>query len=278
MASEDRFDITRLANGSNAREARQRSNSTWPYEEESRPSRESIIRNYNESAAARARSTRQHSQEAMQDFQRREELTLERQRQKSEYESNNPDMKVMSQVPQSAHMSQEQAKMHARELRARRWETGPITTQERRDRTLVSRENIEAERARRDVFSRNPSRTSNREVIDGRGSIDSRAFNERNELVGYSIDQRDRPDPLVEAPSEQGGRWNSQAGQDFSPTATRGTGFSRRQNDLNKLSDSISGRSNYRPKGPIASLPLSAKFLIVLIIILLGILIYLLFF
>ena len=312
MASKDRYDITQHANGPNsggekpsgggAWEALLRANreqsrpqgargsqsrpldvrqpaSRLSRQNGERPSRESIIRNYNANAAARAMDTKRHSQMAMQSFQEREERTLERQRHRSEYESLAHEGKVVSQVPPQQHMSQEQAKARARELRAQRWERGTMTTQQSLDHKDMVKENIEAERARRDVFSsRNAGRTQNRDVIDGRGSIDSRAFNERNELVGYSIDQRDRPDPLVEVPEEQVGRWNSQAGQGFAPGASEGRGFSRRIADLNNLSDSISGRADYRSAGILSSMPTSAKLLILLIIILLGVLVYLLFF
>lgn len=312
MASKDRYDITQHANGPNAGGESQSTEGAWeallranreqsrsqgargsrsrslgdrqmaspsPAQDAPRPSRDSIIRNYNANAAARARDTKRHSQAAMQNFQEREERTLERQRQRSEYESMVHEGGIVSNIPPQQHMSQEQAKMRARELRAQRWDRGTMTTQQSLDHKDMVKENIEAERARRDVFSsRNAGRTSNRDVIDGRGSIDSRAFNERNELVGYSIDQRDRPDPLVEVPEEQVGRWNSQAGQGFAPSASRGSSFSRRISDLNNLSDSISGRADYRSTGIFSSIPTSAKLLILLIIILLGVLVYLLFF
>lgn len=281
MASGDKYDITQLANGSNAVGPRDVPKTpAWPPAQDGpRQSRENIIRNYNAKDAMRARNTRLYSQEAMQDFHKREERTLERQRHRNEYANRVQESSMLSQAPTHKFRSQEQAIAHARELRAMNRQRNTMTAQESHDRTLVSKENFEAERARRDVFSsRNAARTSNREVIDGRGSIDSRAFNERNELVGYTIDQQDRPDPLVETPADQTGRWKSQAGQGFAPSASQGRGFSKRRNELNKLSDTISGRSDYQSRGPLSSLPTSAKFLILLIVILLGILIYLLFF
>ena len=67
----------------------------------------------------------------------------------------------------------------------------PLSSQESYDRTRSSMENYERARASRDALSETRrTRTPNREVIDGRGSIDSRAFNETHELVGYSIDDR----------------------------------------------------------------------------------------
>lgn len=285
MASGDKYDITQLANGpdanvDNARTPREGPKSKpWPPASDMpRQSRENIIRNYNAKDAMRARNTRLYSQEAMQDFSKREERTRERQRQRNEYASRVLESNVVSQPTPQSHMSQEQAIAHARELRAMNRQRSTMSTQESLDRTNASKENFEAERAIRDVFSsHNAGRTSNREVIDGRGSIDSRAFNERNELIGYSIDQQDKPDPLVETPAEHGTRWRSQAGQGFSANGGN-RGLTRRQSDLNRLSDTISGRSDYQSRGPFSSLPTSAKLLILLIIILLGVLIYLLFF
>lgn len=158
----------------------------------------------------------------------------------------------------------------------------PLSTQESRDLAQMSRETYEAARARRDArFPHGAGRTSNRELIDGRGSIDSRAFNENNELVGYSIDKRDKPEPLVDA-VEAGSRWSSRGGQGFASgeprrAAPRGGRASRRQ-DLDSLSDTISGRAQYGGSKPSPALPKSAVFLIVLIVILLVVLAVILFF
>ncbi len=288
MGSNDQFDITRHANGSNAM------NPQTPNNAESRssrslrssrygeppPSRENIIRDYNAQDAMRARNTRQYSQEALQDFQMREARALERQRQRAEYSNSEKEPYTSTRNAPQSHMTQEQAIQRARELRRKNRDSISMTAQESHDRTIVSQENFEMERARRDVFSnRNSARFSNREVIDGRGSIDSRALNERNELVGYSIDLDDRPDPAIESVANQRSSWSSRADRgSASGGGGRRRSSGRRQNDLNGISDSISGRADYQQQGFLASFPLSAKLLIVLIIILLCVLIYLLFF
>lgn len=209
-------------------------------QERPRRSRESLVRAYDAQGAARARNARLQSQEAIREFQARE------------------------------------ARMRARNAQGRQ----PMTAQESHDRTQMSREAYERARARRDVNSQvRQSRTSNRELIDGRGSIDSRAFNEKNELVGYSIDNRDKPEPLIDASSTKG-KWHSRAGQGANAVTSdqpMRRGFARRE-DLGSLSDTISGRSEYSSNTGIASIPLIVKVLVVLIVVLLIVLVKILFF
>lgn len=132
----------------------------------------------------------------------------------------------------------------------------------------MSREAYERARASRDVRSATrPLRGGDREVIDGRGSIDSRAFNERNVLVGYTVDSRDQHEPAIDHP-EGRSRWRSQPGH--------GTMAASRKTDLRSLSDTISGRSDYQGQHGREPLPLSIKLLGGLIVVLLVILVVLL--
>lgn len=161
--------------------------------------------------------------------------------------------------------------------RANRQPRHPLTTQESYDRTQTSREAYERARARRDVRqTQSGSRDGNREVIDGRGSIDSRAFNENNELVGYTINRDDRHNPALDS-IESGNKWSSRAGQGFvdNPYATK-RGSRPRDVDFNNLSDTISGRADYQTGRSRKAIPLSIKLLAVLIVILLVVLIVLL--
>lgn len=151
----------------------------------------------------------------------------------------------------------------------------PLSTQESRDLTQMSREAHEEARAQRNArIQQSAGRTTNRELIDGRGSIDSRAFNEHNELVGYSIDKKDKPEPLVDA-IDAGTRWSSRGRQGFAvgegrPDAAHARRPARRQ-DLGSLSNTISGRAQYGNKAA-PGLPKAAIFLAVLIVILLVVL------
>lgn len=244
-----------------------------------RPSRDTLVRMYNAQDATRARNTRMYSQEAMQDFQQREARAAQRRQQREEFaarsreEQRSAARSGRAGAGANTHMTQAQAQQRARDIRAMNRVRQPLTTQESHDQTQMSREAYEQERARRDVLSASrQNRTSNREVIDGRGSIDSRAFNEKNELVGYSIDEHDRPDPAVDS-TDSPSRWRSHAGQGFA----LGEGRGRRNPDLGSLSDAISGRSDYRSGKPgFADIPLSIKLLSLLIVVLLVVLVVLL--
>lgn len=249
------------------------------HSEQQRPSRDSLVRRYNAEDATRARNTRMYSQEAMQSFQQREAIAKERQTQREAFAARSREEQRRAArtggrgAAPDKPMTQAEAQQRARDIRAMNRVRKPLTSQESHDQTQMSREAYEHERARRDVLASGRShRTSNREVIDGRGSIDSRAFNERNELVGYSIDEADKPDPMLDTTSSTS-RWNSQSGQSM-----EGRGL-RRNADLGSLSDAISGRSDYRSGRPrLADIPLSIKLLAALIVVLLIVLAVLLIF
>ncbi len=249
--------------------------------QQQRPSRDTLVQMYNAQGATRARNARMYSQEAMQDFQQREAAAMERRQQREAFAARSREEQIAAARSgrkgpgANSHMTQAQAQQRAREIRAMNRVRKPLTTQESHDQTQMSREAYEHERARRDVLSATrQNRTSNREVIDGRGSIDSRAFNERNELVGYSIDEHDKPEPLVDSTDSQS-RWNSHAGQEFMTQESRRF---RRNADLGSLSDTISGRSDYKAAKPgFADIPMSVKLLSLLIVVLLVVLVVLLF-
>jgi hypothetical protein len=162
----------------------------------------------------------------------------------------------------------------------------PLTSEESYNRTRRSQATYE--RARRSRAADSASRElrgANRDIIDGRGSVDSRAFNELNELVGYSVDKRDRPNPAVDS-SNHKTKWHSHAGQGFgSPDASmRASNNARKRRDRkNAISQArqpgiYSGRSS---KGglldAVAALPLFVKIAIPAIVILFIVLIVLIF-
>lgn len=126
--------------------------------------------------------------------------------------------------------------------------------------------------------------SSRREVIDARGSIDSRTFNESHQISAYSRDERDRHDPMVDT-VEARTTWRSRAGQGFdgavdpagahampAPLRPRGS----RASDVG-FSGVMSGRANYSApaSGPLAALPTFLKVTIPVIVILLAVIIYL---
>lgn len=155
----------------------------------------------------------------------------------------------------------------------------PLTSQESHDQAVRSRESYERERASR--IARNNSvalRSGPREVIDGRGSIDSRALNETNALVGYTINDKDRHDPVIDS-FDSPTRWSSTAGH-IHGNAKRGRVRTHRSRtaDLSHLSDTISSRSDFPGNRTGPAVPMSIVVLGGLIVVLLIVLLVLLFF
>ena len=146
-------------------------------------------------------------------------------------------------------------------------------------------ESYERARASRDALSETRrGRALNREVIDGRGSIDSRTFNESHQISAYSRDDRDRPDPMLDTVSARTS-WRSRAGQGFdaAPEGGMGThGLPLRPRSAGNVGFSggvMSGRADYgAPAGPLAGIPLFLKVTIPIIVILLIVILVLVFF
>jgi cobalamin biosynthesis Mg chelatase CobN len=150
----------------------------------------------------------------------------------------------------------------------------PLTTQESNERTRRSQATYErARRQRAANQGMREFRSGNREVIDGRGSVDSRAFNELNKLVGYSVDKADRPNPAVDG-SNPKTRWHSHAGQGFgSPdSGMRASANARRRS---QRSQSVQARGGL--SGILSNIPPFVFIAIIAIVVLLVILFVLIF-
>ena len=129
----------------------------------------------------------------------------------------------------------------------------------------------------------------NREVIDGRGSIDSRTFNESHQISALSHDDRDRPRAAIDASMTET-RWHSRAGQGFDsvpdagamggiPARVRPHGPGHRApSGVGFSGGVVSGRGDYAGAGGgfLAGVPLFFKVTVPLIVVLLVILIVLL--
>ena len=246
-----------------------------------RPSRDSIVRSYSEQAAARARNARMASQKTFHDYQVNSMREQERRMRREELRAS------AASVAQGA----DGASIRDRDIRTtQRQHMGranrPLTSEERAAVARRSEERYARERASRDALSANRiSRSVNRQLIDARGSVDSRAFSEYDELVGYSVDEADRPDPYVDS-SNGTSRWKSHAGQGFDGTRDRSKApsiASKRQPvnrglGLGSLTDAISGHDSYgNPKSGLAGLPVYVKIAIPVIVVLVIILLIILF-
>jgi cobalamin biosynthesis Mg chelatase CobN len=172
-----------------------------------------------------------------------------------------------------AHTREQRMQSSSQANRSRRV-VEPLTTQESNERTRRSQATYErARRQRAASQGMREFRSGDREVIDGRGSVDSRAFNELNKLVGYSVDKADRPDPAVDK-SNPKTRWHSHAGQNFgSPdSGMRASANARRRSQRSQSMQNAGGLP-----GIFSNIPPLVLVAIVAIVILLVILFVLIF-
>ena len=183
-----------------------------------RPSRESILQSYATQDEMRARDARLRSQQASRAYTasaaqrdadraaRREALAAQQREQEAR--------RAAQQRPAPAATPAQRAGQRRTRV------VPPLSSQESYDLTRSSMESYERARASRDALSEaRRGRALNREVIDGRGSIDSRTFNESHQISAYSRDDRDRHDPMIDTMDNR--TWYSRAGQGFAGTSHR---------------------------------------------------------
>lgn len=250
-----------------------------------RPSRESILQSYASQDEMRARNARLRSQQAAQSYvasaAQRDADRMARQ-----------EALAAQQREQEAYRAQREAERAARLQGAagpsvsasrRTRVVPPLSSQESYDMTRSSMESYERARASRDALSETRrSRALNREVIDGRGSIDSRTFNESHQISGYSHDDRDRYDPMIDTVAART-NWRSRAGQGFEAVSDGGVSAPLRSRASRAsevgFSGVMSGRANYSaPSGPLAAVPSFLKVTVPIIVVLLAIILFLIFF
>ena len=249
-----------------------------------RPSRESILQSYASQDEMRALNARMYSQAASQS-----------------YAANAAQRNAERAARQEALAAQQREQEAARAAQAaqRGGQSGvggtqqprrgrvvpPLSSQESYDLTRSSQASYERARASRDALSEDRrGRALNREVIDGRGSIDSRTFNESHQISGYSRDERDRPDPMVDT-MEARTTWRSRAGQGFDGVPDSGTRAlpvmprPRRSTNPGFSRTSVGGRRDYgAPSHAPTGMPTFLKVTIPVMIILLIVIIFLLLF
>lgn len=250
-----------------------------------RPSRESILQSYASQDEMRARNARLRSQQAAQSYvasaAQRDADRMARQ-----------EALAAQQREQEAYRAQREAERAARLQGAagpsvsasrRTRVVPPLSSQESYDMTRSSMESYERARASRDALSETRrSRALNREVIDGRGSIDSRTFNESHQISDYSHDDRDRHDPMIDTVAART-NWRSRAGQGFEAVSDGGVSAPLRSRASRAsevgFSGVMSGRANYSaPSGPLAAVPSFLKVTVPIIVVLLAIILFLIFF
>ena len=220
-----------------------------------RPSRESILQSYATQDEMRARDARLRSQQASRAY----------------------TASAAQQRPAPATPAQRAGQRRTRVV-------PPLSSQESYDLTRSSMESYERARASRDALSEaRRGRALNREVIDGRGSIDSRTFNESHQISAYSRDDRDRHDPMIDVMDNR--TWHSRAGQGFVAPAEGAPGApapARRPRGSSAsdvgFAGVMSGRANYGGTQGGSGVPMFVKIAVPLIVVLLVVIVCLLVF
>lgn len=252
-----------------------------------RPSRESILQSYATQDEMRARDARLRSQQASRAYTasaaqrdadraaRREALAAQQREQEARLAAQREqEARLAAQRPQGTTPAQRAGQGRIRVV-------PPLSSQESYDLTRSSMESYERARASRDALSESRrSRALNREVIDGRGSIDSRTFNESHQISAYSRDDRDRHDPMIDVMDSR--TWYSRAGQGFTASADAPAPAAPVRHPRGSSASDVgfagvmSGRSNYGGVQRSSSIPLFLKVAVPLIIVLLAVIVYLL--
>ena len=227
-----------------------------------RPSRESILQSYATQDEMRARDARLRSQQASRAYTasaaqrdadraaRREALAAQQREQEAR--------RAAQQRPAPATPAQRAGQRRTRVV-------PPLSSQESYDLTRSSMESYE------------------RAVIDGRGSIDSRTFNESHQISAYSRDDRDRHDPMIDVMDNR--TWHSRAGQGFVAPAEGAPGApapARRPRGSSAsdvgFAGVMSGRANYGGTQGGSGVPMFVKIAVPLIVVLLVVIVCLLVF
>lgn len=86
----------------------------------------------------------------------------------------------------------------------------PLSSKEYQEKTRRNFEHYERERAARDPYLGNNKKGGERTVIDGRGTIDSRAFHEHDIITNFTIDDRDKHEAALTV-NDSPLRWKSKS-------------------------------------------------------------------
>ena len=248
-----------------------------------RPSRESILQSYASQDEMRARNARMYSQAASQSYAasaaQRDADRRARQEALAAQQREQEALRAAREAQRPRPMPGSASGAPQRRTRV----VPPLSSQESYALTRSSQESYERARASRDALSEERrGRALNREVIDGRGSIDSRTFNESHQISGYSRDERDRPDPMLDTVNSRT-NWRSRAGQGFEAAPdTPAHGLPLRPRDMRGAGVGfsggvMSGRADYTASSSRgAGIPLFLKISIPIIAILLIVIVVLL--
>ncbi len=180
--------------------------------------RDEIVREYNQQSASRARWARLSAQDALKTHMQNSAKAKARELERAELENKRKERSEIEARrraqarDRAASEARTDASANEHSDRSRRQTprrvVAPLSSKEYQEKTRRSFEHYERERALRDPYSRSAKSNTNREVIDGRGTIDSRAFNELEIITNKTIDKQDRHEASVTV-NDSSRRWRT---------------------------------------------------------------------
>ena len=237
-----------------------------------RLTRDELVREYNSQNAERARNARTYSNDTMRTQRESRERARLRNQSRSRLdqlrkeEEDRAARKRARERDLQASEARQDANVHMNATRVRQRNTisKPLSSQEFKENTRRSFEHYEKERAARDPFLKPTGLSKERTVIDGRGTIDSRTFNERQEISNKTMDERDKHEPEATSNGAKN-RWRTHSGKADGPAHASTNALKTFNIERTPIGNSFS------------ELPQFLKYSIPVIIILLLIVIFLLF-
>lgn len=231
--------------------------------------RDEIVREYDAQNSERARNARLKAQESAQNFRARKEVEKQRASRiaafdaiRKEKEEVSAKKRELDREHDAAEARLEAGRKTQKALDEATYRTPEVlSSKEYQAKTRKSFEQYERERQARDPYSSKRVSNNNRIVIDARGTIDSRAFDEKQIISRKAIDDRDKHDPFISTTLSTN-RWKTKKQQQ--EVISQGNGKT-------KSSLNFSDEDN---KGGFSSLPQFVKVAIPIIVILIIILIF----
>ena len=249
-------------------------------ENRARLTRDELVAEYNAQNSERARNARLKAQEATQSYRdnkrRRKERSSRiaafdaRQKEKEEISAKKREMEREREAAEARFEAGKRAQQTLNEAtyrtpdRASERMPEVLTSKEYQEKTRKNFEHYERERAARDPYSDTKIKNSDRIVIDARGTIDSRAFNEKSIIMHTAIDERDRHNPLISTSNAEH-RWNTRKNDQDKVAEAKTNPFSAL---FGNLGEQLSGGYSTLPQFVKIAIPIIVVLIIILIILL----------
>lgn len=234
-------------------------------EEHPKPTRDSIVREYNSEAASYARGARLRANEKTESYQQNRARSKERAAARAQYDAMRREEEAIRAEKRAKErdyalsQARESASLEEKTSRStqKRRVVEPMSSQEYQEKTRKNFEHYERERAVRDPYQPRNLRSGERTVIDGRGTIDSRAFNEQDIITNRAVAEEDKHEATL-------------------TTTTARERWKTHQDSFSKNAPSIGQVGQNSTLSAFKELPIFFRVVIPIIVILIIIVIYLL--